>query len=194
MLKLHSFLSLGKYGFATDRIVKMEVVLPSGDHVVATKTNQYSDLFFALQGGNGQFGIVTKFYVLTLPTPTSVTLGATFLAPEDYDAGLANIANWYNNNKDPFAVAYFFATFSAGPGQDSTNPANYAVRPVYLLVKFDGSPDDTINQDFNTAFEPLLSGLGNDSYSTNSQTDYAHATAIMDNSFVYGFRRAFYGT
>lgn len=40
----------------------MEVVLVSGQIVTATATNTYSDLFWALQGGGGQFGIVTKFY------------------------------------------------------------------------------------------------------------------------------------
>ena len=34
----------------------------SGDIVLATKTKRLSDLFWALQGGGGQFGIVTTFY------------------------------------------------------------------------------------------------------------------------------------
>ena len=40
----------------------MEFVLPSDQVVLATKSNKYSDLLWALQGGGGQFGIVTTFY------------------------------------------------------------------------------------------------------------------------------------
>lgn len=44
----------------------MEVVLLDGLVVMATKNNAYSDLFWALQGGNGQFAIVTRFWVRLL--------------------------------------------------------------------------------------------------------------------------------
>lgn len=52
----------GAYGFAGDRLVAMDVVLADGTQVMATKKNRYADLFWAIQGGGGQFGIVTKFY------------------------------------------------------------------------------------------------------------------------------------
>ena len=60
----------GAYGYATDRLRALEIVLMSGDIVYATKTNAYSDLFWALQGGGGQFAIVTKFYQEAAPEPT----------------------------------------------------------------------------------------------------------------------------
>lgn len=41
----------------------MEVVLLDGLVVIATPKGPYSDLFWALQGGNGQFAIVTRFWV-----------------------------------------------------------------------------------------------------------------------------------
>ena len=50
------------YGLASDRMRAFEVVLMSGEIVIATKTNKYSDLFWALQGGQGQFGVVTRFW------------------------------------------------------------------------------------------------------------------------------------
>lgn len=57
------------YGYAIDRLVALEIVLPSEELVFATKTNQNSDLFWAFQGGSGQFGIVTKFYQKAFRTP-----------------------------------------------------------------------------------------------------------------------------
>lgn len=42
-------------GYAVDRFVALEVVLPSGELVYATETNRYSDLFWEIQGRSGQF-------------------------------------------------------------------------------------------------------------------------------------------
>lgn len=69
----------GAYGYATDRLRAMEIVLMSGQIVYATKTNEYSDLFWALQGGGGQFAIVTKFYQEAAPEPVG-TVPLIFLS------------------------------------------------------------------------------------------------------------------
>lgn len=64
-----SYLS-SAYGFSCDTYVSLDVVLPSGQLVTATATNQYSDLFRALKGGGSRFGIVTKFEVTAVHTGT----------------------------------------------------------------------------------------------------------------------------
>lgn len=44
----------GPYGYAIDRLVAMEVVLPgTGKQVTVTAYNEHSDLFWALRGGGG---------------------------------------------------------------------------------------------------------------------------------------------
>ena len=50
----------GRRGFACDDVVSYEIVLADGRIIVADKDN-YSDLFMALKGGSGNFGIVTNF-------------------------------------------------------------------------------------------------------------------------------------
>ncbi|KAL3958510.1 hypothetical protein ACCO45_006672 [Purpureocillium lilacinum] len=49
-----------KYGFGCDNVVNMEVVLANGAIVNANATS-HPDLFRALKGGQGNFGIVTRF-------------------------------------------------------------------------------------------------------------------------------------
>ncbi len=62
------------YGLACDSIASMEVVDASGN-VVAASARQNPDLFWALRGGgNGSFGVVTKFEFRT----SSVNLVAKF--------------------------------------------------------------------------------------------------------------------
>jgi FAD/FMN-containing dehydrogenase len=49
-----------QYGLAFDSLVAAEVVLPSGE-VVAASADEHPDLFWALRGGGGNFGVVTAF-------------------------------------------------------------------------------------------------------------------------------------
>jgi hypothetical protein len=58
-------------GWATDNVVAFEVVLANGAVVEATQTNQYADLFWALRGGNNNFGVVTRFDVRTFPATSA---------------------------------------------------------------------------------------------------------------------------
>lgn len=55
---------LGAYGLTLDNLVAAEVVTPNGD-VLAVSEDDHQDLFWALRGGGGNFGVVTAFeYVL----------------------------------------------------------------------------------------------------------------------------------
>jgi FAD/FMN-containing dehydrogenase len=49
-----------KYGLACDNLIDAEVVLASGD-VVRANANENTDLFWAIRGGGGNFGIVSSF-------------------------------------------------------------------------------------------------------------------------------------
>ncbi|KAJ2971364.1 hypothetical protein NUW58_g9437 [Xylaria curta] len=59
-----------QYGMACDGFRELEVVLPNGDIVTASST-QNPDLFFGLRGGGGNaFGVVTKYTVQSRPIGT----------------------------------------------------------------------------------------------------------------------------
>lgn len=65
----------GAYGYATDRLVALETVLPDGQIINVTKSNNYSDVFWEFQGAGGQFGIVTTFYQEAAAEPTEIAIG-----------------------------------------------------------------------------------------------------------------------
>jgi len=60
---------MGRYGMAIDNLISAEVVLASGD-VVTAGADADADLFWAIRGGGGNFGVVTSFEFRAHPVAT----------------------------------------------------------------------------------------------------------------------------
>ena len=86
----HGYLTR-KYGLTIDNLVAADVVLANGKHVHAN-AEQHSDLFWALRGGGGNFGVVTAFEFQLQPIDTVV--GGPFFWPIDL---LEETLRWYRD-------------------------------------------------------------------------------------------------
>jgi FAD/FMN-containing dehydrogenase len=51
---------MGKYGLTIDNLLAVEMVIADG-HVLRASSDEHPDLFWAVRGGGGNFGIVTSF-------------------------------------------------------------------------------------------------------------------------------------
>ena len=60
---------MGRYGMAIDNLLSAEVVLASGD-VATASDDADADLFWAIRGGGGNFGVVTSFEFRAHPVAT----------------------------------------------------------------------------------------------------------------------------
>jgi len=179
----------GAYGFASDRLVAVDVVLPTtGKMVTATASNRYSDLFWALRGGGGQFGCVTTFYQKAAPEPTLVAVSVYYIDSESVDQSQKNIVDFFNNNKDPFAVVYYgYGLFPDNILDPDPAPSSFAVR-TFLITGWFENPLDPHQESANVTFGTLLKGLTFD-VSTSYAFDYVQLYLIADSLFPYGFRR-----
>ena len=70
-----------KHGLTIDNLLEADVVLADGSFVTASK-DQHQDLFWALRGGGGNFGVVTSFLFQAHPVST------VYAGPIFWDAAL----------------------------------------------------------------------------------------------------------
>jgi FAD/FMN-containing dehydrogenase len=71
-----------KHGLAVDNLVEAEVVTAAGE-IIRASADEHPDLFWALRGGGGNFGVVTSFRFALHPVGPIVMAGPVFWAAED---------------------------------------------------------------------------------------------------------------
>ena len=86
----HGYLTR-KYGLTIDNLLEAEVVLADG-RVVTASESEHPDLFWALRGGGGNFGVVTSFTFRLHPVHTVICGPTAWPA-----SATADILGWYRD-------------------------------------------------------------------------------------------------
>ena len=71
-----------KHGLTVDNLLAAEVVTAEGS-IVRASADEHPDLFWALRGGGGNFGVVTSFRFALHPLGPTVMAGPVFWAADD---------------------------------------------------------------------------------------------------------------
>jgi FAD/FMN-containing dehydrogenase len=71
-----------KHGLTCDQFVSLEVVLASGE-VIEVSAQRHPELFWALRGGGGNFGVVTRFTFRAHRFGPMMRIGVALYQPED---------------------------------------------------------------------------------------------------------------
>jgi len=115
-----------KHGLALDNVAAAELVTASGQ-VVQANTADNPELFWAIRGGGGNFGIVTAFDFVAHPT-TEIFFGTIAFPASQAATVLQGWADYLRTAPDELTSTVAFANpFAGGPEA-----------PVEIHVAFDG--------------------------------------------------------
>ena len=125
-----------KYGFAADSLLRADVVTAAGELVTATRERN-PDLFWALRGGGGNFGVATALEVRLYPVE-SVYAGVTRFPVERAAETLAYFEHWAAGEPDELNTAiivdqgptFTVRTIHVGRPED----AHRALRPLWKVA------------------------------------------------------------
>ncbi|MET9773996.1 FAD-binding oxidoreductase [Streptomyces sp. NPDC006367] len=157
----------GRFGLALDNLLSAEVVLADGS-VVTADAEREPDLFWALRGGGGNFGVVTSMRVRLHPVPTLLS-GMVLYPWEQAGPVLAGLADVLEECPDELTVQS-----GVLPGSDG--------KPVVFL-----SP--TWSGDDEEAGEHALArvdGLGKPLVSQVARVTVPAMLAAIDAQFPFG--------
>lgn len=119
-----------KHGLALDQLVAAELVTAGGE-VVRASAEHADELFWAVRGGGGNFGIVTVLEFAAHPT-TDVFFGRIAFPASEALTVLQGWADYLRNAPDELTSTVEFANpFAGGPEA-----------PVEIQVAFDGDDAD----------------------------------------------------
>jgi FAD/FMN-containing dehydrogenase len=141
-----------KYGFAADSLLKAELVTADGRVVVADRRH-HTDLFWAIRGGSGNFGVVTSLEVQLFPVP-SVYGGSAEFPVEGAERALRYLAEHGDELPDELSVSIVVGTESL------------VVRAVHA------------GADGRAALQPLLDAAGTPTIDTFREMPYSEVSTI----------------
>ncbi len=155
---------MARHGLASDNLISADVVLADG-RLLTANVLQHEDLFWALGGGGGNFGVVTSFeYQLHTMAPSFA--GGMVLYPMDQAREVLRFYRDYSHNASDDLTA-FAGLLTTPDGLDVVaiiaswfGPAEQAEKQLAPLRKFGSPVADLIGQisyrDLQTMFDSAV--------------------------------------
>jgi len=125
-------------GLSCDNLVSAEVVT-ADSRIVRASATQNADLYWALRGGGGNFGVVTSFEFALHPVGPMINLGLFFFGLEN-GAQALKFARDYVKQTPPDATAFLAIGLSAPPAPFVPEEHRGRIGHALLVVGF-GSPE-----------------------------------------------------
>jgi FAD/FMN-containing dehydrogenase len=126
-----------RHGWTADTLVSMEVVLADGE-VVRASADERSELFWALRGGGGNFGVVTSFEYQLYPVGPPVTGGLVLWRGEEAPEVLTFYRELTRQAPRSLTLAAVLRPALAAPGI----PAELVGRPTVGILLCQSANDE----------------------------------------------------
>ncbi|MEX0660639.1 MAG: FAD-binding oxidoreductase [Balneolaceae bacterium] len=158
----HGYLTR-KYGLTIDNLLSADVVLANGK-LIHTSKEEHPDLFWALRGGGGNFGVVTSFEYRLHPVK-NVIAGPMFWPIDQLETTMKWYRNWLAEMPDDVYAFYLVAEVAAG---DPFPEEIHGKKVCGLLWCYTGQKDqfEEFVQQARDVAEPLFEFTGEMPYTT----------------------------
>lgn len=135
-----------KMGLTIDSLAAVEIATPAGEQLRASDAEN-SDLFWAVRGGGGNFGVVTRFHFNLHPLPHDVTAGLIIHSAENSTEILQKLRDLAPTLPEELTV---WAVLRKAPPLPFLDAAYNGARVVVLACCWCGAPEDA-----DKALEPV---------------------------------------
>jgi FAD/FMN-containing dehydrogenase len=166
-----------KHGLTIDNLLAVDVVTADGGMLRASE-REHPDLFWALRGGGGNFGVVTSFEFRLHPVGPIVLAGPIFWDASDAAEVLRLYRDFIRDAPDELGTVVRFGTAPPLP----VIPENLHWRPVVMVgTCFAGPMEDGERKlrPLRASRTPLLDLVG--------PTSYAGFQSALDSTVVHGW-------
>ena len=168
-----------KYGLTIDNLLEADVVLADGRVVTASDT-KHPDLFWALRGGGGNFGVVTSFLFRAYPVKM------VFAGPIFWDAASSGrgVMQAYRDfiPTAPEELGMFVGLKTVPP-VDPFPKEHWGKRACAIIGSYNGPADDA-----QKALEPLLNALPAPLFNWMQTMPFPAINSLFDPFFPKGLQ------
>ena len=167
-----------KYGLTIDNLIEADVVLADGSFVTAN-TRENTDLFWALRGGGGNFGIVTNFVFQAHPVKM------VYAGPIFWDIGEARqvmqaYRDWLPTAPEELGA---FVGVKTVPSTAPFPEEHWGKKVCAVISSFNGSPEDGAS-----AMASLLGKLPEPLFNWMSEMPFTAIQSLFDGLLPKGLQ------
>jgi FAD/FMN-containing dehydrogenase len=171
-----------KHGLTCDQFVSLELVLASGE-VINVSASEHPELFWALKGGGGNFGVVTRFTFRAHRFGPMMRVGVSLYQPEDAARALREYAEVVPSL--PRTVGWHAALKDVMPALPFVPPELVGRRLLMLVAMWLDDAEDPVGAEL----VERLTAVGRPAVKATTVMPFAaRVQRLLDEEFADGHR------
>ena len=171
-----------QHGLAVDNLISAQVVCADGQ-VRTASADSNPDLFWALRGGGGNFGVVTSFTFQSHRVGPTVAFGAVFHPVSDAENVYRRFRDWAGTAPDEVTALIGCTTL---PASEHTPPEIHNRPMIVTSAVYSGDPDEGMK-----VLQPLRE-IGTPLVDISGPMPFAGIQSAFDEFFQRGSLRSYW--